>query len=212
MTPFSGVWVGLLQFLLPSRISASLSTLYRDDPLSTNSKNSPVVEFDQTVEFAETGSCAASTWLRSTAVSAAHPKLCSFRRPALSLLIRELENQLGFRLFDRTTRHVQLTPLGSELLEVTRRSVQELDAAVARLGQTAKGVSRSISVGVTPLVAANVLPAVPPPGSGWPSRTASGRPRRVVPAGALTGQPEWCERRRVVVGRLRRLFIRRRER
>jgi LysR family carnitine catabolism transcriptional activator len=76
----------------------------------------------------------------------------------LSLLIRELENQLGFRLFDRTTRRVQLTPLGSELLEVTRRNVQELDAAVARLGQTAKGVTRSISVGVTPLVAANVLP------------------------------------------------------
>jgi LysR family transcriptional regulator, carnitine catabolism transcriptional activator len=27
----------------------------------------------------------------------------------LSVLIRELENQLGFRLFDRTTRHVGLT-------------------------------------------------------------------------------------------------------
>lgn len=76
----------------------------------------------------------------------------------LSVLIRELENQLGFRLFDRTTRHVQLTPLGSDLLAVTRRSVEELDAAVSRIGQTAKGVTRSISVGVTPLMAANVLP------------------------------------------------------
>jgi LysR family carnitine catabolism transcriptional activator len=76
----------------------------------------------------------------------------------LSLLIRELEQQLGFRLFDRTTRHVQLTPLGAELLEVSRRSVHAVDAAVARLGQSARGVTRSISVGVTPLVAANVLP------------------------------------------------------
>ena len=72
----------------------------------------------------------------------------------LSLLIRELENQLGFRLFDRTTRHVQLTALGSELLQVTRRSVQDLDAVIARLGQTARGVTRFISVGVTPLVVA----------------------------------------------------------
>ena len=35
---------------------------------------------------------------------------------ALSLLIRELENQLGFRLFDRTTRHVALTAHGGQLL------------------------------------------------------------------------------------------------
>jgi LysR family carnitine catabolism transcriptional activator len=76
----------------------------------------------------------------------------------LSVLIRELEKQLGFRLFDRTTRHVQLTPLGADLLAVTRRSVQELDAAMSRLGQTAKGITRRVSVGVTPLVAANVLP------------------------------------------------------
>lgn len=76
----------------------------------------------------------------------------------LSVLIRELESQLGFRLFDRTTRHVQLTPLGSDLLAVTRPTIQDLDAAVSRLGRTARGVTRSISIGVTPLMAANVLP------------------------------------------------------
>jgi LysR family transcriptional regulator, carnitine catabolism transcriptional activator len=76
----------------------------------------------------------------------------------LSVLIRELENQLGFRLFDRTTRHVVLTVYGSDLLAVTRRNLQELDAAMSRIGQTAAGSSQSISVGTTPLVAANILP------------------------------------------------------
>lgn len=76
----------------------------------------------------------------------------------LSVLIRELEAQLGFRLFERTTRHVQLTPLGSDLLAVTRRTVEELDAAVSQIGRTAKGVTGTISVGVTPLIAANALP------------------------------------------------------
>jgi DNA-binding transcriptional LysR family regulator len=76
----------------------------------------------------------------------------------LSLLIRELETQLGFRLFDRTTRHVALTTHGSELLAVASRNLQELDAVMAGLGQTAKGASLSISVGAPPLVAANILP------------------------------------------------------
>ena len=38
----------------------------------------------------------------------------------LSVLIRELERQLGFRLFDRTTRQVTLTGHGSDLLPVSQ--------------------------------------------------------------------------------------------
>jgi LysR family transcriptional regulator, carnitine catabolism transcriptional activator len=73
-------------------------------------------------------------------------------------LIRELENQLGYRLFDRTTRQVVLTEYGNDLLAVTRRTLPELDAAMSRIGRTAKGGSQSISVGTTPLIAANILP------------------------------------------------------
>jgi LysR family carnitine catabolism transcriptional activator len=76
----------------------------------------------------------------------------------LSLLIRELETQLGFRLFDRTTRHVALSAQGNELLAVAQRSLQELDTAVSRIGQTAKEASQSISISAPPLVAANILP------------------------------------------------------
>lgn len=76
----------------------------------------------------------------------------------LSVLIRELENQLGFRLFNRTTRHVTLTEYGRELLAVTQRNLQELDRALLQIGRTAKAGSQSISIGATPLVAANILP------------------------------------------------------
>src|SRR5580704_7642766 len=47
----------------------------------------------------------------------------------LSVLIKELESRVGFRLFDRTTRHVELTAQGGELLVVIQRSLEELDAA-----------------------------------------------------------------------------------
>ncbi len=76
----------------------------------------------------------------------------------VSVLIRELERQLGFRLFDRTTRHVELTAYGSDLLAVTQPSLRALDAAMSGIEQAAKGRTRSISVGTTPWLAANVLP------------------------------------------------------
>lgn len=76
----------------------------------------------------------------------------------LSVLIRELERQLGFRLFDRTTRQVMLTAFGSELIAVTEPSLGSLDAAMSRIEQSAKGRERWISIGTTPWLAANVLP------------------------------------------------------
>jgi len=76
----------------------------------------------------------------------------------LSVLIKELESRVGFRLFDRTTRHVELTPNGRELLGVIERSLEELDVAIANIGGSAKRSRQSISLGTTPLVAANILP------------------------------------------------------
>ena len=76
---------------------------------------------------------------------------------AVSVLIRELETQLAFRLFDRTTRHVALTPDGQQLRDVARRALEELDAAMSRIG-AARAVDQSLSIGAPPVIAADVLP------------------------------------------------------
>ena len=79
----------------------------------------------------------------------------------LSLLIREFENQLGTRLFDRTTRQVALTSSGNEMVSVARESLEKLDAAAARIGHSGGQVNQSFSLGVPPLVAANIVaPAI----------------------------------------------------
>jgi len=75
----------------------------------------------------------------------------------LSVLIRELEVQLGFRLFERTTRHVAPTPYGAELIAVVRRNLAELDAATSRLGQSASEASQSLTLGAPPLIAADIM-------------------------------------------------------
>ena len=77
----------------------------------------------------------------------------------LSVLVRELERQIGFRLFDRTTRQVGLTAQGSELLEITRPALTMLDDGMSRIEQVAKRKNRAITVGTTPWIAAHVLPS-----------------------------------------------------
>ncbi len=62
-----------------------------------------------------------------------------------SVLIREFENQLGYRLFDRTTRQVQLTRHGADLLDETRRHLEALEEAMARVGRSARDKRQTVA-------------------------------------------------------------------
>jgi LysR family carnitine catabolism transcriptional activator len=75
----------------------------------------------------------------------------------LSLLIRELETQLGIRLFDRTTRQVALTTSGTELLAVAQRNLQELDSTMSRLSRPSNETISSFSLGAPTFWTASVL-------------------------------------------------------
>ena len=47
-------------------------------------------------------------------------------QPAFSALIRQLEDSIGIRLFERTTRTVELTSEGAEFEPAARRVLDEL--------------------------------------------------------------------------------------
>jgi DNA-binding transcriptional LysR family regulator len=79
---------------------------------------------------------------------------------ATSLLVRELEGQLGVQLLDRTTRQVSITDAGSEFLQSAERILADVDHAVTNtLGLVEKRRGR-IAVATTPLFAATLLPEV----------------------------------------------------
>jgi len=136
----------------------SATALFKCKPIyDTSSKDLIVVDECSTMEFT-------SRQFRAFLLVAQHR---NFSRAAealyitpsgLSVLIRELESQLGFRLFDRTTRHVGLTSYGDELLGAVRESLEKVDGAVSRVGRMASEASMSLSIGAPPLTAANVLP------------------------------------------------------
>lgn len=77
----------------------------------------------------------------------------------MSVLIRELEDQLGFRLFDRTTRRVTLTEFGTRFLPIADRSLLELETAAANIGRSASVANRRLTLGAMPLIAGRLLPA-----------------------------------------------------
>ena len=67
---------------------------------------------------------------------------------ALSATIRRLERDVAVRLFDRTTRAVQLTPAGAALVRRTRRALDELSHGVADARRIDRQGSGSLAVGV----------------------------------------------------------------
>jgi DNA-binding transcriptional LysR family regulator len=78
----------------------------------------------------------------------------------LSTLVREMERQLGARLFDRTTRMVGLTTAGRRLLPVVERVLGELDEVTGRLGAEGDAARQTLRIAATPLVSSNLLPQV----------------------------------------------------
>lgn len=65
-------------------------------------------------------------------------------QPALSAQIRQLERQLGCELFARTTRKVELTPIGAMFKKDATRIVADADAAVAKVAAAAREVHGSL--------------------------------------------------------------------
>ncbi len=74
-------------------------------------------------------------------------------QPALSRSIRQLEQQLGFPLFERSTRHVALTPAGEVLYRDSSDAMRRLSQACARAHQVAQGLSGTVVVGYSTFAA-----------------------------------------------------------
>ena len=70
-------------------------------------------------------------------------------QPALSRQIQDLEEEVGFKLFERLPRGVKLSAAGKLFLEDARRILHEVNEATARAGRVARGHSGTLRVGFT---------------------------------------------------------------
>ncbi|KQT10943.1 LysR family transcriptional regulator [Ramlibacter sp. Leaf400] len=91
---------------------------------------------------------------------AAAAKVLHLSQPALSRRISHLEDQLGVRLFDRTTRSVELTLLGRRFLGQVRNVVDGLDRSVVSLHDVAHLEAGDVTVGCVFSAVHHFLPPV----------------------------------------------------
>lgn len=87
-------------------------------------------------------------------------EVCSVSQPALSVQIRELETELGAKLFERSARQVNLTGFGEQFAP----RVAEILKSVDELGDLARAASEHLigrlRLGIIPTIAPYLLPRV----------------------------------------------------
>jgi len=79
-------------------------------------------------------------------------------QPALSRQVRDLEDELGFLLLERTAKSVALTEAGQKFLTEARAVLQRVEEAVTKTRAVAMGCAGELHVGYSPTPTAKILP------------------------------------------------------
>jgi DNA-binding transcriptional LysR family regulator len=77
---------------------------------------------------------------------------------AVSMQIKQLEEQVGVALFHRTTRRVEPTAEGEQLLTYARRALDEWNNGLRQIREVVDIQRGTLSVGCVPTIAATILP------------------------------------------------------
>lgn len=85
---------------------------------------------------------------------------CFVSQPTLSGQVKKLEQTLGVTLFDRSTKHVTLTPKGARLLAQIN-VILEQTQVLKELAATSNGpLQGKLTIGIIPTIAPYLLPAL----------------------------------------------------
>ena len=85
---------------------------------------------------------------------------CYISQSTLSTQIKKLEDFLGVALFDRSLKHVALTPVGCEIVVSARLILEESNRIRELARHTADPMERTVNLGVIPTLGPYYLPHV----------------------------------------------------
>src|SRR5258708_29064311 len=87
---------------------------------------------------------------------------CAVTQSTLSGGIKELEARLGVTLFERSHRHVMLTPLGNEIATRAQRLLVDAEELVGLARNAQEPLSGPLRLGIIPTIGPYVLPSLLP--------------------------------------------------
>ncbi|MEM6854737.1 MAG: LysR family transcriptional regulator, partial [Planctomycetota bacterium] len=85
-------------------------------------------------------------------------RVCHVTQPSLSTQVQKLEDELGHRLFDRSSRGAELTEAGRSLLPRARQILGELSSTLDRVRADVETGRGQLRVGAIPTMAPFLLP------------------------------------------------------
>jgi DNA-binding transcriptional LysR family regulator len=87
-------------------------------------------------------------------------KALRIQQPAISRMVKLLENDLGFTLFEKVGRNIQLTKAGLEVFEYCKRIYGTVDELKQSLGQISSQCKGPILFGASEPITSHFLPSV----------------------------------------------------
>ena len=81
-------------------------------------------------------------------------------QPSLSYSIKELEKELGYKLFEKDSRHIRLTIYGEQFLSYVERALSMLDEGVNVLQQMADHAQQIVRLGYFHSISASLIPSI----------------------------------------------------
>jgi LysR family carnitine catabolism transcriptional activator len=92
-------------------------------------------------------------------VSAA-AELLALTQPAVTVLLRDLEDRLGVKLFDRSTRSLRRTEAATEAIAYVERALKEMEGLSASMAELVSARRGRVCIVTTATIAQTMLPAM----------------------------------------------------
>ncbi len=87
-------------------------------------------------------------------------KVLRIQQPAISRMVKQLEDNFGFPLFERVGRQVRLTSQGEEVFAKCRRIFEEVDGLKSSLGQISGVCTGPLMIGASESISSHIIPGV----------------------------------------------------